>query len=124
MHRYHPPGRGGHDVSGHTFILILSSLFLLEDLTPFLSQYFAAALPPPLSAKLADLIPRSLRSTRNPYAGANGPACLAATSFALGLISLWIFCLVNTSLFFHTPLEKFSGAFIALACWKLLPKDG
>ncbi|PWN30130.1 hypothetical protein BDZ90DRAFT_229162 [Jaminaea rosea] len=116
--------KGGHDVSGHTFILILSSLLLLEELTPYLAQYCSAVLPPSLSASIVSWIPRSLRATKDPYRGERAGASIAATSFVLALVGLWLFSLVNTSLFFHTPAEKFSGALIAVVSWVLLPKGG
>lgn len=120
--------RGGHDVSGHTFILILSSLFLLEELSPYLAQYLLAILPSNISSSLPlnTLFPRgTIRSSRNPYREESATAqrnSLAVTTSVLALVTLWVFSIVNTSLFFHTPQEKISGALIALAAWLVLPK--
>lgn len=96
-HAAYCAGKGGHDVSGHTFILILSSLLLLEELTPYLAQYFSAVLPPSLSANIVSFIPRSLRATKDPYRRERAGASIAATSFVLALVGLWLFSLVNTS---------------------------
>lgn len=117
-------GQGGHDASGHVFILMLSSLLLLEEVTPYLSYYGQAVLPASLSARLSPLLPRSLRAKRDPYRGPRALPSIAATTATLILVGLWVFSLVNTSLYFHTPAEKASGALFALVSWFVLPKGG
>ncbi|CAO1630870.1 unnamed protein product [Parajaminaea phylloscopi] len=116
--------KGGHDASGHVFILILSSLLLLEEFTPYLSHFGQAVLPAGLSSTVTSIVPASVRATRNPYRGQQRTASLAASVTALALVGLWTFSLVNTSLFFHTPAEKVSGALMAFVSWALLPKGG
>ncbi|CAO1620413.1 unnamed protein product [Jaminaea pallidilutea] len=116
--------QGGHDASGHVFILMLSSLLLLEEATPYLSYYGQAVLPAALSARLSPLLPRSLRAKRDPYRGPRALPSIAATTATLILVGLWVFSLVNTSLYFHTPAEKASGALFALVSWFVLPKGG
>ncbi|KAF8320773.1 hypothetical protein DL93DRAFT_2124375 [Clavulina sp. PMI_390] len=63
----------GHDVSGHLFLLTLSILFLVDQLTPSLA-----------------------------YLG-------LAVGSTVALVALWTVMAVTTSVYFHTPLEKFSG---------------
>ncbi|CEH12788.1 Inositol phospholipid synthesis protein, Scs3p [Ceraceosorus bombacis] len=116
-----PKFRGGHDLSGHTFILILSSLLLVEDLLPYLS-YLIPSIP----------LPRSLRASRNPFSSSskgssNEVKALINRSVAyliLLVILLEWFCLLNTALFFHTPQEKVSGFAAGVLGWALLPKGG
>lgn len=97
---------------------------LLEELTPYLGYFAQATLPPSLSVRVAGALPLSLRANRNPYQGRRRRASLIATSLTLGLVGLWTFSLINTSLFFHTPTEKVSGTLIAFASWVVLPKGG
>ncbi|XP_006461197.1 hypothetical protein AGABI2DRAFT_221786 [Agaricus bisporus var. bisporus H97] len=74
-----PRLRRGHDVSGHIFLLTLSTLFLADQLRPSLS------LPTwPLIHKFA-LIGNVL------------------------LIAIWILASATTAVYFHSPLEKVTG---------------
>lgn len=107
--------KGGHDISGHTFIMVLSPLLLLEDIAPYL-----AALLGPNSAFIKSLFPQGtwLHAARTRWT----PAAKGAVAATLGLVGLWSWMLLNTAIYFHTPQEKVSGLFFALAAWLLLPK--
>lgn len=96
--------RGGHDVSGHTFLLVHASLFLWETIAPSLPTLFPS------------FFPHSPRATPRPTRQPN-PILQLATLPALALILLWWWMLLMTSLFFHTPAEKVSGMMFALAGW-------
>ncbi|KAL0956456.1 hypothetical protein HGRIS_002602 [Hohenbuehelia grisea] len=74
-----PRLRRGHDVSGHVFLLTMSVLFLAEQLRP------------------------SFRVSR----WSTAHACAVAANAVL--IGIWLFSLWTTGLYFHTPLEKFTG---------------
>lgn len=117
-------GKGGHDISGHIFILSLSTLFLLEDLSPYLAHFITAFVPRQLQQLTPPSYLRAIASPRNPFVGTQRTVNAAVAAFVLSLVTLWVFCIVNTSLFFHTPLEKFSGALVGIAAWAVLPKSG
>lgn len=116
--------------SGHTFILSLSILYLLEELSPFV---------PYLLPVLADFYPRSVWWPSNPFASIGAAAVstgssastplprnrvnlLAAISL-LALVGLWSFMLLTTQIYFHTAYEKITGLITALGAWLLLPKQ-
>ncbi|PWN46909.1 hypothetical protein IE53DRAFT_283674 [Violaceomyces palustris] len=99
-----PNWRGGHDLSGHTFLLTLSTLCILEDLTPFLPKLLGGG---GLDRTQQRDWKRSLSLT-----------------FSLTLISIWSWMLLMTSLYFHSPAEKVSAFLLALASWTILPKGG
>ncbi|KAK0548395.1 hypothetical protein OC861_000554 [Tilletia horrida] len=64
-----PRFRGGLDMSGHTFLLILSILFLLEEIAPFL-PYLLLRLPAPIrptKALIEGIIPRSQWASLDPF---------------------------------------------------------
>lgn len=108
--------KGGHDISGHTFIMVLSALLLLEDIAPYL-----AALLGPDSPIVKSLLPQ--RTWLQAAARTNWtPAAKGAVAATLGLVGLWSWMLLNTAIYFHTPQEKVSGLFVGLAAWLLLPK--
>jgi hypothetical protein len=74
----------GHDVSGHTFLLTLSILFL----TAYILR-----------------IERRTRSKSE-----NRPGVFLWSLLATwGLVALWFFMLGTTAVFFHSPQEKISG---------------
>lgn len=74
-----PRLRKGHDVSGHIFLLTMSVLFLVDQMT------------------------HSLKS--NLWTAAHK---LTVTVNVL-LIAIWMLATATTALYFHTPLEKFTG---------------
>ena len=74
-----PRLRKGHDVSGHVFLLTMSVLFLANQITHSFKSTLWTAA-------------RNLAVTVNVF-----------------LIAIWMFATGTTALYFHTPLEKFTG---------------
>ncbi|KAJ2059091.1 hypothetical protein GGI17_004615 [Coemansia sp. S146] len=84
---------GGHDVSGHCFLLLHSGLFLAEEvLVPLLL--------------LSSLQPQPQPQTRW--------AVVAAT---LGLVAVWLLMLFFTAKYFHGLGELVSGSLLGVAYW-------
>ncbi|KAJ2504698.1 hypothetical protein GGH95_004880 [Coemansia sp. RSA 1836] len=82
---------GGHDVSGHCFLLLHSGLFLAEEV-------------------LAPLLPHARsRSAR--------AATRAVVAAALGLVAVWLLMLFATARFFHGADELLSGSLLGVAFW-------
>ena len=106
--------KGGHDISGHTFIMVLSSLLLLEDLAP----YLAALLGRSALGRLLFPKPAPLGAARPTWT----PQAKVAVAATLGLVGLWSWMLLNTAIYFHTPQEKVTGLLVGLAAWLILPK--
>ena len=71
----------GHDVSGHIFLLTMSLLFLADMIKPSLD------------------LPASSRSLVHNIA-------LAATGV---LMTIWVFAIYVTGVYWHTPFEKLTG---------------
>ncbi|TFL01598.1 inositol phospholipid synthesis and fat-storage-inducing TM-domain-containing protein [Pterulicium gracile] len=86
-----PRLRRGHDVSGHIFLLTMSALFLADQLR---SRNW--------SIRSKGVVSREVAS--------------AAT---VALISIWMFAIYTTGVYFHSPLEKFTGFLIGLASFTL-----
>ncbi|ABN68198.2 predicted protein [Scheffersomyces stipitis CBS 6054] len=96
---------GGHDPSGHVFLLIHSSLYLFLEVSPYWVSYshFKASLsklrkevvkPVSLGEKFSSFIK---------YSVANPPIVVAK------LITLWWFMLLMTNIYFHSLGEKLVG---------------
>ena len=120
-----PIWKGGHDISGHTFLMVLSALFLLEEVAGFLPYLLPSA--------STGLFPRQMWAVSNPFRlsrtdkdhttqGEVDWRAVAAVSFALALVGLWSWMLLMTALYFHTPQEKITGLLVGLGAWLLLPK--
>ncbi|TDL22592.1 hypothetical protein BD410DRAFT_209148 [Rickenella mellea] len=75
----------GHDISGHVFLLTMSSLFLADQL------HATIALPNPTTIHSFAIL----------------TVC--------GLVSLWMFATYTTSVYFHTPIEKLTGYLVGVA---------
>ncbi|KAJ1955932.1 hypothetical protein GGI12_005444, partial [Dipsacomyces acuminosporus] len=87
---------GGHDVSGHCFLLLHSALFLAEEsIAPLLSLPGAAS-----SSALSSSAARRL--------------VLYATA---ALVSVWVVMLYFTAKYFHGPAELASGTLLGLGYW-------
>ncbi|KAE8259827.1 hypothetical protein A4X13_0g757 [Tilletia indica] len=64
-----PRLRGGYDMSGHTFLLVLALLFMMEEIVPFV-PYLFLRLPAsirPSKALIESLIPRSQWASLDPF---------------------------------------------------------
>ncbi|KAJ2780342.1 hypothetical protein H4R18_003520 [Coemansia javaensis] len=91
---------GGHDVSGHCFLLIHSALFLAEEaLAPLLALLLLPAAAPRL--RLA-----ALRR--------------AAAGVTAALLGVWVFMLYVTARYFHGGRELASGTAVAAGYWAVL----
>lgn len=88
---------GGHDPSGHVFLLVHLSLYLFQEIQPFwrgwlhLKSGLAVIRPPQLAEKVSSLVKET------PYV------------FAVFLMVLWWFMLLVTNMYFHSLAEKAVG---------------
>lgn len=80
----------GFDISGHTFLLTLSTLVLCRELAPSWSKL--------------------VRTGRvGSSVGRGGQVHTVATLFGSALVGLWLVMLGATAVYFHNPPEKLSG---------------
>ncbi|GAA5958310.1 hypothetical protein JCM21900_001347 [Sporobolomyces salmonicolor] len=94
--------RGGHDVSGHAFMMLHCALFLFELVHPLLPSL----LPAYFRATTPEARPRTL------------PRAVKATAWAaIAVIALCWWMLLMTSLFFHSPAEKLTGVAFGVLGW-------
>ncbi|KAJ1851176.1 hypothetical protein LPJ73_003127 [Coemansia sp. RSA 2703] len=89
---------GGHDVSGHCFLLLHSGLLLAEEVLVPLLRPARPPLPLPLSPPLATL----------------RRAVVAATA---ALVAVWAAMLFFTAKYFHGAEELASGSVLGVAFW-------
>jgi len=89
--RAQPRLRRGHDVSGHIFLLTMSVLFLVDQLRHSFKS-----------------VPSSSNNGRNTQMSWP-PLHVWAVLGNLMIIAVSMFSLYTTSVYFHTPFEKFTG---------------
>ncbi|GAA5874431.1 hypothetical protein JCM16303_005852 [Sporobolomyces ruberrimus] len=94
--------RGGHDVSGHSFMMIHCSMFLFELVHPLLPSLLPAYFASTSTRTQPRKLPLAVQIS-------------AWTSIAVMGLCWWM--LLMTSLFFHSPQEKLSGVAFGLLGW-------
>ncbi|TKX27585.1 putative FIT family protein scs3 [Elsinoe australis] len=95
--------KGGHDISGHVFLLILGSAMLLLEALPRLMRREGE-------------LRAEVKEGRN--AGRDGEGVGLGTKIALGIAGLKAWMLLMTAAYFHTWFEKFTGLLVAMtALW-------
>lgn len=106
--------RGGHDVSGHVFMLVLSSASLIYELciADRASQH------PTISPRAAANVARDLTEEEKEFLGGwesegEAKARIYARYFLYGVVALDCLMLMTTAIWFHTWLEKVNGMLIA-----------
>jgi Inositol phospholipid synthesis and fat-storage-inducing TM len=95
-----PYWRGGHDISGHVFLLVHAILFLASHFYDTFRHLVFSPSPRPGETRLAAL------ERWTGYA-------------ALALMWLWWWMVLMTSLFFHRSEEKLSGFLFGIFSWML-----
>lgn len=104
--------KGGHDISGHVFLLILGSSLLWFELLPALTRTEGLrdgrliTLPDGKVASVA--VEKEDQKTE-------GEATTRGVKFALGVAALMWWMLLMTAAYFHTWFEKFTGLVVAFA---------
>ncbi|EGU11722.1 Cell wall surface anchor family protein [Rhodotorula toruloides ATCC 204091] len=96
--------RGGHDVSGHAFMMIHCGMFLFELVYPLLPALFPSLF--------------QYASSRPPAAPKRlHPVVMVLGYIAVAMIALCWWMLLMTSLFFHSSTEKLTGVAFGVLGW-------
>jgi hypothetical protein len=109
--------KGGHDISGHVFMLVLSSAFLI------LEVYISDALfPPPQVSPMAaaavvhDTTDEEKRELGGWELGIEAKIRLWSRYFVWTIVGLDFWMFLMTAIWFHTWSEKLSGLLISGSC--------
>ena len=111
--------RGGHDISGHIFMLVLSSAFLIYE--SYIADSHAAHphVSPAAAAKLASDLTEEERKAVGGWESEGAARVRVYARWLLwGTVGLDLWMIMMTAIWFHTWLEKLSGLLIAgLVVW-------
>jgi hypothetical protein len=117
--------KGGHDISGHVFLLILGSALLWFEILPALTR--AEGLRDGRRIVLQDGKVASVAVEKREF-GAEEDAGITTkrgVKLAIGVVGLMWWMLLMTAAYFHTWFEKFTGLLVAFAglwCVYFLPR--
>lgn len=92
---------GGHDPSGHVFLMVHSSLYLFFEVKQYWKtwRYYVAEIEKRINAY----------TTSKDYSQLIGILLDTPHLVVTGLIALWWFMLLMTNIYFHSLFEKFVG---------------
>ena len=104
--------KGGHDISGHVFLLIMGSSLLWLEFLPALTR--VEGLRDGRLITLSDGKVASVAVEKEDQK-IEGEATARGVKFALGVAALMWWMLLMTAAYFHTWFEKFTGLIVAFA---------
>lgn len=106
--------RGGHDMSGHVFMLCLSSAFLLYELYIADTNSSHPSVSPEVAAKLAHELTDEEKKSMGGWESETVARVRVYARYLLwGVVALDFWMMMMTAIWFHTWLEKLSGLFLA-----------
>lgn len=116
---------GGHDISGHVFLLTLGTTFLAQEIGWVLWRKVSATASNGARAvdSRAIVMGDGAVKSAEVEAAIGGPAietpavlsAVLVTRFASGVVGLSLWMLLMTAIYFHTWPEKLTGLIVALA---------
>lgn len=119
---------GGHDISGHVFMLVLGSVFLLEEVGWVVARWKGRRELEERSVIMVDGAVKGA-GVEAVMDGQAGSGALDAVGFGgrvvLGVVGLSLWMVLMTAIYFHTWFEKLTGlcvAFVALYTTYILPR--
>ncbi|CCU80244.1 unnamed protein product [Blumeria hordei] len=101
--------KGGHDISGHVFLLVLGTMFLLEEV---LSVTLARHREDPTTKKDCDANGGEINYKKEDIRGSPEIWTLGS-KVAIGVAVMNLYMLMMTAAYFHTWLEKLTGLIMA-----------
>ncbi|CAG9943978.1 unnamed protein product [Clonostachys rosea f. rosea IK726] len=115
--------RGGHDISGHVFMLVLSSVFLLEEVGWSLLRWTNWApdertVVMPDGAVKGAGVEAEIAADDNKGSGQLGFGI--GGKFLMTVVGLNVWMLLMTAIYFHTWFEKFTGLLAAFIGWYIV----
>lgn len=107
--------RGGHDISGHIFLLVLGSFFLLQEVG-WVVQRWQAAKREERTIVMHDGAVKSaeIEADRRAGAMASNTDLGLGGKFAAVVVALSWWMILMTAIYFHTWFEKLTGLLVAL----------
>jgi hypothetical protein len=100
--------RGGHDISGHVFLLVLGSLFLLQEVVHVILKSSAARDDRTVYMHDGAIESADIESRPSSEVVAEGSRWPLGVKIVLGVVVVCLYMLLMTAAYFHTWFEKVS----------------
>ncbi|KAL6704089.1 hypothetical protein ACN47E_008752 [Coniothyrium glycines] len=109
--------KGGHDISGHVFLLILGSSLLWLEFLPALTRIEGLRDGRLITLNDGKIASVAVEKDKTRH---EGDATTKGVKFALGVAAMMWWMLLMTAAYFHTWFEKFTGLLVAFAAlWSI-----
>lgn len=105
--------KGGHDISGHVFLLVLGSMFLFEEVLHVVLEL--ARTKQERTVYMMDGAVKSAEVEAERDASDGSGQWTLGSKVVLGVGGLSLYMLLMTAAYFHTWFEKFTGLLVALS---------
>ncbi|RFU26940.1 hypothetical protein B7463_g9403, partial [Scytalidium lignicola] len=107
--------RGGHDISGHVFLLVMGSMFLLEEVLHVVLRYPWVRGERTIVMHDGAVKGADVEAREDPNVAADELIRWDfGVKFAIGVVALSWFMLFMTAVYFHSAFERITGLFVAL----------
>lgn len=107
--------KGGHDISGHVFLLIMGSSLLWLEFLPALTRLEGLRDGRLITLSDGKVASVAVEKELLRGEGDDGEATARGVKFALGVAALMWWMLLMTAAYFHTWFEKFTGLLVAFS---------
>ncbi|KAH8815716.1 inositol phospholipid synthesis and fat-storage-inducing TM-domain-containing protein [Xylogone sp. PMI_703] len=108
--------RGGHDISGHVFLLVMGSMFLLEEVLHVVLRHPWVKEERTIVMHDGAVKGADVEARQDPNSAADDLVLWDfGVKFAIGVAALSWFMLFMTSVYFHSAFERISGLIVALS---------
>ncbi|KAH8673540.1 inositol phospholipid synthesis and fat-storage-inducing TM-domain-containing protein [Xylariales sp. PMI_506] len=105
---------GGHDISGHVFLLVLGSWFLIQEVGWVFVRAGGLGHQDERSIVMGDGAVKGAGVEAEPVQGEQKSGLGVGGKFAVAIIALCCWMLLMTAIYFHTWFEKLTGLLTAL----------
>ncbi|KAF7563978.1 hypothetical protein G7046_g100 [Stylonectria norvegica] len=113
--------KGGHDISGHVFLLVLGSTFLMQEVGWPVLRWSGWQQEERSVVMLDGALKSANVESETPVGeGAGQPALGVGGKIAFSILGLSIWMLLMTAIYFHTWFEKFTGLLTAAVAFYIV----
>ncbi|KAF4119302.1 Inositol phospholipid synthesis and fat-storage-inducing TM [Geosmithia morbida] len=118
--------KGGHDISGHVFLLVLSTLMIVSEVGWAVLRYSGYAADTRAVVKADGSVEAAEAEAVTPAGEGRGRTWLGVGGqFASAVVALNLWMVLMTAIYFHTWFEKFTGlltAFVGFYVVYIVPR--
>ncbi|KAI5465352.1 inositol phospholipid synthesis and fat-storage-inducing TM-domain-containing protein [Mariannaea sp. PMI_226] len=112
--------KGGHDISGHVFLLTLGTTFLMQEVGWAVARWSGRAEERCVYMEDGALKSANVEAEGSAREDAGRSSLDLGTKFAIGIMGLSVWMLLMTAIYFHTWFEKLTGLLAATVAYSVV----